>query len=70
MIVKVTEIDPICAMQACMDGYEVVSPYIDGINAGTMDSIDTNLLGKTDLLVTTTVTCHTAVGIDNDLTTG
>jgi hypothetical protein len=27
MIVRVTEIDPICAMQACMDGYEVVSPY-------------------------------------------
>ena len=54
MIVKVTEIDPICAMQACMDGYEVVSPYIDGINTGTMDSIDTDLLGKTDLLVTTT----------------
>jgi adenosylhomocysteinase len=26
MIVKVTEVDPICAMQACMDGYEVVSP--------------------------------------------
>jgi len=23
MIVKVTEIDPICAMQACMDGFEV-----------------------------------------------
>ena len=32
MIVRVTEIDPICAMQASMDGYEVVSPYIDGIN--------------------------------------
>jgi len=30
MIVKVSEIDPICAMQACMDGFEVVSPYIDG----------------------------------------
>ncbi|MGL6249709.1 MAG: adenosylhomocysteinase, partial [Billgrantia desiderata] len=29
MIVKVAEIDPICAMQACMDGYEVVSPYLD-----------------------------------------
>ena len=29
MIVKVTEIDPICAMQACMDGFEVVSPYIE-----------------------------------------
>ena len=27
MIVRVTEVDPICAMQACMDGYEVVSPY-------------------------------------------
>ena len=27
MIVRVSEIDPICAMQACMDGYEVVSPY-------------------------------------------
>ena len=26
MIVKITEIDPICAMQACMDGFEVVSP--------------------------------------------
>lgn len=24
MIVRVTEIDPICAMQACLDGYEVV----------------------------------------------
>ena len=26
MIVQVTEVDPICAMQACMDGYEVVLP--------------------------------------------
>jgi adenosylhomocysteinase len=26
MIVRVTEIDPICAMQACMDGFEVVLP--------------------------------------------
>lgn len=54
MIVKVTEIDPICAMQACMDGFEVVSPYIDGINTGELDCIDTGLLGKTDLIVTTT----------------
>jgi adenosylhomocysteinase len=23
--VKVTEVDPICALQACMDGYEVVT---------------------------------------------
>ena len=54
MIVKVTEIDPICAMQACMDGYEVVSPYINGDNKGTIESVDGDLLGKTDLLVTTT----------------
>jgi adenosylhomocysteinase len=35
MIVKVAECDPICAMQACMDGFEVVSPYIGGQNDGT-----------------------------------
>ncbi|KIQ05290.1 MULTISPECIES: adenosylhomocysteinase [Pseudomonas] len=54
MIVKVSEIDPICAMQACMDGYELVSPYIDGRNDGTDASIDKALLGKIDLIVTTT----------------
>ncbi|MEW5770322.1 MAG: adenosylhomocysteinase, partial [Pseudomonadota bacterium] len=54
MIVKVTEIDPICAMQACMDGYEVVSPYLGGLNDGTDACIDRALLGKIDLLVTTT----------------
>jgi adenosylhomocysteinase len=54
MIVKVTEIDPICAMQACMDGFELVSPYNNGINDGTPASINKELLSKTDLLVTTT----------------
>ncbi len=54
MIVKIAEIDPICAMQACMDGYEVVSPYNDGINTGTSEGIDTALLAKIDLIVTTT----------------
>jgi adenosylhomocysteinase len=54
MIVKVTEIDPICAMQACMDGYEVVSPYKNGVNTGNAADIDVEVLGKTDLLVTTT----------------
>jgi adenosylhomocysteinase len=54
MIVKVSEIDPICAMQACMDGFELVSPYINGINDGTPSSINKELLSKTDLLVTTT----------------
>ncbi|MBU0539313.1 MAG: adenosylhomocysteinase [Gammaproteobacteria bacterium] len=54
MIVKITEVDPICAMQACMDGYEVVSPFKDGINDGTEACINTLVLGNTDLLVTTT----------------
>ncbi|WP_188149550.1 adenosylhomocysteinase [Teredinibacter waterburyi] len=54
MIVKVTEIDPICAMQACMDGFEVVSPYNDGINTGKPEDINIEVLGKTDLIVTTT----------------
>ncbi|HKM36723.1 MAG TPA: adenosylhomocysteinase [Thiopseudomonas sp.] len=54
MIVKVSEVDPICAMQACMDGYELVSPYIDGINDGSEASIDKALLSKIDLIVTTT----------------
>jgi adenosylhomocysteinase len=54
MIVKVTEIDPICAMQACMDGFEVVSPYNNGINTGKFDDINHIVLGTTDLVVTTT----------------
>ena len=54
MIVKISEVDPICAMQACMDGFEVVSPYKDGINTGKIDCIDEELLGSTDLIVTTT----------------
>jgi len=54
MIVKVAECDPICAMQACMDGYEVVSPYLNGQNDGTESSLDRDLLAKTDLLVTAT----------------
>jgi adenosylhomocysteinase len=54
MIVKITEIDPICAMQACMDGYEVVSPYINGVNNGSADSIDRDLMGSIDMVVTAT----------------
>ena len=54
MIVRVTEIDPICAMQACMDGFELVSPFIGGVDDGAEASIDRDLLQKTDLLVTAT----------------
>lgn len=54
MIVSVTEADPICAMQACMDGFEVVSTYNDGVNTGKLEDINTALLAKTDLIVTTT----------------
>ena len=41
-------------MQACMDGFEVVSPYNNGINAGTLDCINKELLNTTDLIVTST----------------
>ena len=54
MIVKITEIDPICAMQACMDGFEVVSAYNDGINTGKFEDINHAVLRTTDLVVTTT----------------
>lgn len=54
MIVRVTEIDPICAMQACMDGFELVSPFIGGVDDGAEAGIDRDLLQTTDLLVTAT----------------
>jgi len=54
MIVKITEIDPICAMQACMDGFEVVSAYNNGINTGKVEDVNTAVLQNTDLVVTTT----------------
>ena len=54
MIVRVTEVDPICAMQACMDGYEVVSAYVNGITTGRVEDINHALLRDTDLLVTST----------------
>ena len=58
MIVRVSEVDPICAMQACMDGFEVLSPYIDGDNTGGADNINKRLLEDTDLIVTTTGNYH------------
>lgn len=58
MIVRVTEVDPICAMQACMDGYEVVSPYKNGVQTGKKEDINQDLLGNTDLVVTTTGNYH------------
>ena len=54
MVVRVTEVDPICAMQACMDGFEVVSPYMNGVNTGKREDIDLRLMENTDLIVTCT----------------
>ena len=54
MVVRVVEVDPICAMQACMDGYEVVSPYKGGFNTRRHEDIDIDLMRKTDLIVTCT----------------
>lgn len=55
MIVRVTEIDPICAMQACMDGFEVVSAYEHG---DPKNGVNEALLADTDLIVTTTGNYH------------
>ncbi len=54
MIVDVTEVDPICAMQACFDGFSVVSGYLDGNVSLNGENLNTALLNKYDLVVTTT----------------
>tara|TARA_B100001059_G_scaffold236559_1_gene287769 strand:- start:6384 stop:7736 length:1353 start_codon:yes stop_codon:yes gene_type:complete len=54
MIVSVSEVDPICAMQACFDGYEVVSAYKNGKVTANGKGLDEDLLKKFDLVVTTT----------------
>ena len=54
MIVDVTEVDPICAMQACFDGYSVISAYKNGEVTQDGSNLDTELLKKYDLVVTTT----------------
>jgi adenosylhomocysteinase len=41
-------------MQACMDGFEVVSAYVNGVNDESDDCIDRDLLSSVDLLVTAT----------------
>lgn len=58
MIVRIAEVDPICAMQACMDGYEVVAPYKNGVNTGLVEDIDLHVMGSTDLVVTCTGNTH------------
>ena len=54
MIVDVTEVDPICAMQACFDGFAVVSGYKNGDIDESGANLDQDLLKKYDLVVTTT----------------
>ena len=54
MIVDVTEVDPICAMQACFDGFSVVSAYKDGEVSSDGTNLDSELLKKYDLVVTAT----------------
>ena len=54
MIVDVTEVDPICAMQACFDGYEVVSAYKEGVVTEDGKNVNGDLLKRYDLVVTTT----------------
>ena len=54
MMVDVTEVDPICAMQACFDGYEVVSAYKEGVVTEDGKNVNGDLLKRYDLVVTTT----------------
>ena len=54
MIVDITEVDPICAMQACFDGFTVVSAYLNGDVSVDGSNLDKKLLSKYDLIVTTT----------------
>ena len=54
MIVRVVESDPICAMQACMDGFTVISCYKDGKVTRNINDINTDVMQDTDLVVTTT----------------
>ena len=54
MIVDVSEVDPICAMQACFDGFSVVSAYEGGEVTNDATKINKDLLKKYDLVVTTT----------------
>jgi len=37
-----------------MDGYEVVSPYRNGVNSGRIEDVDTRIMEETDLIVTCT----------------
>ena len=54
MIVDITEVDPICAMQACFDGFSVVSAYENGEVTSDGTKLNEELLKKYDLVVTTT----------------
>ena len=54
MIVRVSEVDPICAMQALHDGFEVVSPYTGGKVTGKPQDIDPRWVQETDVFVTAT----------------
>ena len=54
MIVDVTEVDPICAMQACFDGFSVVSAYEEGEVTNDGTNLNQELLRKYELVVTTT----------------
>ena len=54
MIVDVAETDPICAMQACFDGFSIVSAYKNGEISNDASDINKDLLKKYDLVVTAT----------------
>ena len=50
-----TEVDPICGMQACMDGWGIGPPFVEGDPA---KGVNKTLAQDTDLVVTTTGNYH------------
>ncbi len=53
-IVTICEVDPICAMQAALDGYLVDSPYVDG---DPKAGVNSSLLRHMDFVITATGGC-------------
>ena len=58
MIVDIAEVDPICAMQACFDGFSVISAYKNGNVTLDGSNLNVDIMKKYDLVVTSTGNIH------------
>lgn len=70
MIVRVTEIDPICAMQACLDGYEVVlaREYISESDVVVTTTGNVNVIDREEILLAKDYSIFCNIGhFDNEI---